>query len=110
MLAGEVQPVVNLVRHNNAVGIATCNGQQGIDVIGTAHRAARIVGVDEHEKTNIVVHFLGDVAEIRFPPVVAVELIFHGLCTVHLRIGHVRWVVRSRCEDFGAFLKDGGKQ
>ena len=110
MLAGEVQPVVNLVRHHDAVWIAACNSQQRVDVIGTANRSTRVVGIDQNEEANAVVHFLGDVAEIRFPPVVAVELIFNRLCTKHLRVSHVRWIVRSRCEDFGAFLKHCSKQ
>ena len=109
MSAREVQAVVNLVGNNNAVGVFSRNGQQSIDIAFSTNRATRVVGIDEHQQPNIIVHFRSDIREIRLPSIVLMKLIFDRFCTVHLWIGHVRRIVGARRQHFRTLLKNSGK-
>ena len=95
MLTGEIKPVVDFIGDHNAVWKIPGDVQQSVDLVSTAHRSTRVVGIDEYQETDIIVHLGPDIGVVGLPLVRAVELVLDRLGAVHLRVGHVGWVVRT---------------
>ena len=109
MLTGEIKPIVDFISDHNAVWKIPGDGQQSVDLISTAHRSTRVVGVDEYQQTDIIVHLGPNISVVGLPLVRAVELVLDRLGPVHLRVGHVGRIVRARSKHFAAVLQNGGK-
>ena len=109
MLTGEIKPIVDFIGDHNAVWKIPGDVQQGVYLISTAHRSTRVVGIDEYQETDIIVHLGPDIGVVGLPLVRAMELVLDRLGAVHLRVGHVGWIVRTGSKHFAAVLQNGGK-
>ena len=109
MLTGEIKPVVDFIGNHNAVWKIPGDVQQSVYRVSTAHRSTRVVRIDEYQETDIIVHLGTDIGVVGLPLVRAVELVLDRLGAVHLRVGHVGWIVRTWSKHFAAVLQNRGK-
>ena len=56
LTSGEIKAIVDFIRNHDAVWIRSRNVEQGINIVGTTNRPARVVWIDEYQQANIIVH------------------------------------------------------
>ena len=57
-----------------------------------------IVRVYQDQESDRIVHLGADILDVYLPTILGIQLVFDGLCTIHLRICHVWGVVRAWCQ------------
>ena len=78
--------------------MAFSDGDHPFDLISARDIPCRVVGIDQHQQSNVIIHFRLDVVEVDSPPLFGIEAILDGRCPIHLGVGHVGRIVRPGSE------------